>query len=135
MLYVSHYVQEVPIYVQKTQKILFTNKILNLIIIIHLKKKNNNNNNCSVEIILIENDSHEISFKKQISSSTGVSQYFYNKSKVSYEEYVKKLENLNIPVHAKSFILAQGAVDSLLAKKNRLCEIIDELSGSSKYKE
>ena len=99
------------------------------------EKKNNNNNNCSVEIILIENDSHEISFKKQISSSTGVSQYFYNKSKVSYEEYVKKLENLNIPVHAKSFILAQGAVDSLLAKKNRLCEIIDELSGSSKYKE
>ena len=98
-------------------------------------EKKNNNNNCSVEIILIDNDTHEISFKKQISSSTGVAQYFYNESKTSYEDYIKKLEHLNIPVHAKSFILAQGAVDSLLAKKNRLCEIIDELSGSSKYKE
>ena len=101
----------------------------------NLSEKKNNNNNCSVEIILIDNDTHEISFKKQISSSTGVAQYFYNKSKTSYEDYIKKLEHLNIPVHAKSFILAQGAVDSLLAKKNRLCEIIDELSGSSKYKE
>ncbi len=75
-----------------------------------------------------------IKFKRTISTK-GNSEYFIDDKKTNYEEYLEKLEKLNIPSKARYFILVQGAIDTLLSKKNDLSETIEFLSGSIDYKE
>ena len=89
--------------------------------------------NCSVECFFIENNKNEIIFKRNITSQ-GTSQYFFNGNKISAEDYFEKLEKRKIPTKTMFFILSQGAIDSIFSKKNKICETIELLSGSFKYK-
>lgn len=75
-----------------------------------------------------------IKFKRTITNK-GSSEFFIDDKKVQYEDYLEKLEKLRIPSKARYFILVQGAIDTLLSKKNDLSETIEFLSGSFQYKE
>ena len=88
---------------------------------------------CFVELVFTEGDT-ELSFKRSVMSN-GANQFLFNGSKVSQDDYITQLESRNIPAHSMYFILGQGAVDSLLSKKNDLCQTVEILSGSFKYKE
>jgi len=54
---------------------------------------------------------------------------------MSVEEYSKALEGYKIPIKSKFFILLQGAIDSILTKKNDITDTFEILSGSIEYKE
>jgi len=86
-----------------------------------------------VELFFRQGD-EELSFKRTISPK-GTSDFYYNNKKISVDEYLKHLESLEIPSKARYFILVQGAIDTLLSKKNDLTETIEYLSGSFEYKE
>jgi structural maintenance of chromosome 1 len=86
-----------------------------------------------VEVYLAK-DGEEIIFKRSISTK-GSSDYFFGGKKISSEEYLEKLEKFNIPFKARYFILVQGAIDTILSKKNDLTETIEYLSGSYEFKE
>ena len=106
--------------------------------------QNNQLNSANVELIFHTNydfstqsislSNQIIKFKRTITSK-GTSDYFVDDKKLSYEEYIEKLEKLNIPSKTRYFILVQGAIDSLLSKKNDLTETIEYLSGSYQFKE
>lgn len=105
----------------------------------HNSTSNNNNidNNtraCYVELVFQRNDEDLISFKKRI-TSRGTNEYSFNDQKINLDEYNKELEQLDIPTKAKYFILAQGAIDSILSKKNDLTKTIEYLCKSEEYKE
>jgi structural maintenance of chromosome 1 len=86
-----------------------------------------------VEIYLVK-DGEDIVFKRSISTK-GSSDYYFNGKKLTPEEYLEKLESFNIPSKARYFILVQGAIDTMLSKKNDLTETIEYLSGSFEYRE
>lgn len=86
-----------------------------------------------VELFFTRGD-EELSFKRTI-SSRGTSDFFYKNKKISVDEYLKHLEDLDIPSKARYFILVQGAIDTILSKKNDLTETIEYLSGSFLFKE
>jgi structural maintenance of chromosome 1 len=86
-----------------------------------------------VEVYLIK-DGEEIVFKRSISNK-GSSDYYFAGKKLTAEEYLDKLEGFNIPSKARYFILVQGAIDTMLSKKNDLTETIEYLSGSYEFKE
>lgn len=81
-----------------------------------------------------EKKREEIAFKRTIISK-GASEFYFNSTKVSQEEYLDKLEKLNFPSIARYFILLQGSIDSLLSKKNTLTQTFEHLSGSIQYKD
>ena len=54
---------------------------------------------------------------------------------MTQDEYSKALEAYKIPVKSKFFILLQGAIDSILTKKNDVTDTFETLSGSIEYKE
>jgi structural maintenance of chromosome 1 len=81
-----------------------------------------------------DNKREETIFKRTIVSK-GASEFIYNSSKVSQEEYLEKLEKLNFPSLARYYILLQGSIDSLLSKKNTLTQTFEHLSGSIRFKE
>ena len=89
--------------------------------------------NCFVELVFSK-DGDEISFKRVITQKGG-SEFFFNDTKLPGEDYLKKLESLDIPSKARYFILVQGAIDSILSKKNDLTDTIEFLSSSSQHKE
>lgn len=94
----------------------------------------NSQKNCLVEIFF-ENDTKEISFKRTVNSN-GISSFYYNNKKLTQEDYIEKLIEMQVPVNSMFFILGQGGVDSLLSsKRNRIEQIIEILSGSNVYKE
>lgn len=88
---------------------------------------------CFVELIFTELGT-ELSFKRCVTQN-GSNQFIFNGTKITQEDYLHQLEIRNIPSHAMYFILAQGAIDSLLSKKNDLCQTIELLSGSYTLKE
>ena len=88
---------------------------------------------CFVELIFTEFGT-ELSFKRCVTQN-GSNQFIFNGTKITQEDYLHQLEIRNIPSHAMYFILAQGAIDSLLSKKNDLCQTIELLSGSYTLKE
>jgi structural maintenance of chromosome 1 len=81
-----------------------------------------------------DSDFHIMCFKRTITQK-GTSEFFIDEIKTNYDDYMKILEDLKIPSNIRYFILIQGAIDTLLTKKNDLCETIEFLSGSIKYKE
>ena len=84
--------------------------------------------------LFLEKDGANITFKRTITPK-GSSDFFINGSKISVDKYLKELQDLDIPSKARYFILVQGAIDTILSKKNDLTETIELLSGSSEYKE
>jgi structural maintenance of chromosome 1 len=102
--------------------------------LIYKKDYENEDNRRSafVEIFFIQ-DGEEISFKRTISNK-GVSDYYFKDKKMIFDEYMLKLETYNIPSKARYFILVQGAIDTMLSKKNDLIENIEYLSGSHQEK-
>jgi structural maintenance of chromosome 1 len=95
-------------------------------------ENDDNKRTAFVEIFFIQ-DGDEVSFKRTISSK-GVSDFYCMNKKMNLDEYMHKLEMYNIPSKARYFILVQGAIDTMLSKKNDLTETIEYLSGSHEEK-
>ena len=90
---------------------------------------------CYVELIFTDQHTlSEVSFRRSIQSN-GANNYYFNGTKVNASDYVHELQERNIPAHAMYFVLAQGAIDSLLSKKNDLRQTIELLSGSYELKQ
>ena len=86
----------------------------------HNSSSLNSQKNCSVEIIFENESKEEISFKRSVNSN-GVSSFYYNNKKLTQEDYIEQLIEMNIPVQSMFFILGQGGVDSLLSsQRNRI---------------
>lgn len=88
---------------------------------------------CFVELQFTK-DGKDICFRRTITIK-GSSDFFFNNSKISPDDYLEKLEELQIPSKARYFILVQGAIDTILSKKNDLTETIEFLSDSYTHKE
>lgn len=93
----------------------------------------NSKRSCSVELVFTK-EGEEISFKRSITTK-GSTEFFYKNSKVTSEAYLEALEELDIPSKARYFILVQGAIDTILSKKNDLTETIEFLSDSYIHKD
>ena len=88
----------------------------------------------SVKIIFRADSTKEIHFKRTI-SSTGLSDYFINKSKESNETYLQVLSSYNILTKAKNFLIFQGQVDALAMKSGKeLTLLFEKISGSEEMK-
>lgn len=80
-----------------------------------------------------END--EIVFSRYI-TSRGTSHYRYNNKDISQEDYIKKLESINILVRAKNFLIFQGEIQNISNQSPyELSQLVETISGSSKYKD
>ena len=98
--------------------------------IAHTQKKT-----CFVELIFTEQlTENEVSFRRSIQSN-GANNYYFNGARVNVSDYVRELQERSSPAHAMYFVLAQGAIDSLLSKKNDLRQTIELLSGSFELKQ
>ena len=69
-------------------------------------------------------------------SDLGESTYRIDDSIVSYKEYSQWLENENILIKAKNFLVFQGDVEQVASQSPMdLSKLIEEVSGSNQYKE
>ncbi|EOB14663.1 Structural maintenance of chromosomes protein 1 [Nosema bombycis CQ1] len=90
---------------------------------------NKTQNQASVKVFI---NGH--TFRRHITSS-GKSTYFYNGKLVPYELYTKELENLNINLKLKNFMVFQGDIHEMANKNPKeLCEYFEVLSGSIRFK-
>jgi structural maintenance of chromosome 1 len=86
-----------------------------------------------VEIKLVNAFSREIHLKRTINPG-GSSEYYINHEKFSYEEYNKCLEESNILVKAKNFLVFQGQVDALAMKSGKeLTALFEKIAGSDEF--
>ncbi|SMN18530.1 similar to Saccharomyces cerevisiae YFL008W SMC1 Subunit of the multiprotein cohesin complex, essential protein involved in chromosome segregation and in double-strand DNA break repair [Maudiozyma saulgeensis] len=93
----------------------------------------NENENAYVCAFYKKND-NVIKLQRNISIH-GDSDYKINDKIVSYKEYAKWLENENILVKAKNFLVFQGDVEQVASQSPMdLSKLIEEVSGSNQYK-
>lgn len=72
----------------------------------------------------------ELTFTRII-APTGTSTYRLNNRECTWEEYDTTLRGLKILVHARNFLVFQGDVESIAAKKPKdLCALLEKISGA-----
>lgn len=91
---------------------------------------------CSVELVLVHEDSEgaeeaqQTVFKRVIQPSSAA-RYQVNSQAVSAEEYMKKLEAINILSRARNFLVFQGDVEAAVHRQGReLTNFFEQVSGS-----
>lgn len=88
-----------------------------------------------VEISLVNGSGHEYNLKRTISPG-GTSEYYINDERFSYEDYNACLEESNILVKAKNFLVFQGQVDALAMKSGKeLTALFEKIAGSDEFEE
>lgn len=88
-----------------------------------------------VELGFTTPDGNNLTFKRTISNS-GASEYYINENKEPSENYQFILQDFNIIVKAKNFLIFQGQVDSLAMKSGRdLTLLFEKISGSDDFKQ
>jgi len=89
-----------------------------------------------VEIEFSNKNNKIISFKRAILAKGGHSVYYVDGDTVSREKYLEELENQEIVKRTRSYCaIMQGEIDSILQNSSKeIVKIVEELSGSSKYK-
>ena len=98
------------------------------------EKVNEISRECYVKLRFITANKTNLVFKRTISNS-GSSDYFINKVKESTDNYQGMLQELNIIVKAKNFLIFQGQVDALAMKSGKeLTSLFERISGSDEFK-
>ncbi|KAK4053210.1 Structural maintenance of chromosomes protein 1 [Microbotryomycetes sp. JL221] len=88
-----------------------------------------------VRAIYVDSDDNEWTFQRSISTS-GSSEYKLNGKTVQYKRYNEQLEQFNILVKARNFLVFQGDVEQVASQSPKdLSRLIDQISGSLDYKE
>ncbi len=89
----------------------------------------------SVTAIYEDNKGYEHRFQRSITLA-GSSEYRYNGRAIQYSQYNAKLEQFNILVKAKNFLVFQGDVEAVASQGSKeLSRLIDQISGSLELKE
>lgn len=89
----------------------------------------------SVTAIYEDGKGYEHRFQRTITLS-GNSEYRYNGRTIQYSQYNSKLEQFNILVKAKNFLVFQGDVEAVASQGSReLSKLIDQISGSLELKD
>lgn len=89
----------------------------------------------SVTAIYQDAKGYEHRFQRSITISGG-SEYRYNGRAIQYAQYNTKLEQFNILVKAKNFLVFQGDVEAVASQgAKELSRLIDQISGSLELKE
>ncbi|WFC98827.1 Structural maintenance of chromosomes protein 1 [Malassezia yamatoensis] len=89
----------------------------------------------SVTAVIEDSKGLEHRFQRIITPS-GSSEYRYNGRVVSYTLYNTRLEQLNILIKARNFLVFQGDVETIAAQCSQdLSDVIDEVSGSRALRE
>lgn len=88
-----------------------------------------------VKLYFMNAEENRLVFKRSIAAN-GSGDYFINKNKETSEVYQEVLQDLNILVKAKNFLIFQGQVDSLAMKSGReLTLLFEKISGSEDFKQ
>ncbi|KAG8960566.1 Structural maintenance of chromosomes protein 1 [Tulasnella sp. 419] len=83
-----------------------------------------------VMAVYLDQDGNEYHFQRTI-STTGGSEYRINSRVVSYQSYNETLEQQNILVKAKNFLVFQGDVEAVASQSPKdLTRLIEQISGS-----
>lgn len=89
----------------------------------------------SVTAIYEDGKGYEHRFQRSITVS-GSSEYRYNGRAIQYAQYNAKLEQFNILVKAKNFLVFQGDVEAVASQGSKeLSRLIDQISGSLELKD
>nr|WJN25064.1 condensin complex subunit [Farysia itapuensis] len=89
----------------------------------------------SVTAVYEDAKGHEHHFQRTITTS-GSSEYRYNGRLTQYAQYNARLEQFNILVKARNFLVFQGDVEAVASQGSReLSRLIDQISGSLELKE
>ncbi|SPO26433.1 probable SMC1 - chromosome segregation protein [Ustilago trichophora] len=89
----------------------------------------------SVTAIYQDAKGYEHRFQRSITIS-GNSEYRYNGRSIQYAQYNTKLEQFNILVKAKNFLVFQGDVEAVASQgAKELSRLIDQISGSLELKD
>ncbi|KAI9597578.1 cohesin complex subunit psm1 [Syncephalis fuscata] len=84
----------------------------------------------AVTAVYVDNDANEVRLTRSI-THTGVSEYKKDGRTVTYTEYAKYLEEQNVLVKARNFLVFQGDVESIASQSPKdLTQLIEEISGS-----
>ncbi|EGE77296.2 structural maintenance-chromosome 1 [Blastomyces dermatitidis ATCC 18188] len=82
-----------------------------------------------------EDDAGEEQHWKRSITSQGVSEYRINNRVVTAQQYNQSLEDENILIKARNFLVFQGDVESIASQSPRdLTRLIEQISGSLEYK-
>ncbi|KZV80769.1 condensin complex subunit SMC1 [Exidia glandulosa HHB12029] len=83
-----------------------------------------------VRAILEDKDGNELTFQRTVSIN-GASEYRLNNRVVTYQAYNTALEDQNILVKAKNFLVFQGDVEAIASQSPKdLSRLIEQISGS-----
>nr|WJN25068.1 condensin complex subunit [Pseudozyma thailandica] len=89
----------------------------------------------SVTAIYEDGKGYEHRFQRTITINGG-SEYRYNGRAIQYAQYNAKLEQFNILVKAKNFLVFQGDVEAVASQGSKeLSRLIDQISGSLELKD
>nr|WJN25071.1 condensin complex subunit [Tranzscheliella williamsii] len=89
----------------------------------------------SVSAIYEDSKGHEHRFQRTI-TATGSSEYRYNARVIQHSQYNAKLEQFNILVKAKNFLVFQGDVEAVASQGSKeLSRLVDQISGSLEMKD
>ncbi|XP_049850779.1 uncharacterized protein LOC126323906 [Schistocerca gregaria] len=87
-----------------------------------------------VKLVLVRTGDKKITFQRSILDSGG-SEYSIDGLIVRWEEYESCLNELNINVKAKNFLVFQGGVERIAQKSPKeLTELIEQVSGSHEFR-
>ncbi|KAK9247514.1 RecF/RecN/SMC [Lipomyces tetrasporus] len=88
----------------------------------------------SVTAVYVKDDGTEMHLKRSITTQ-GSSEYRLNGKVVSALEYLRALEEENILIKARNFLVFQGDVEAIAAQSPRdLTRLIEQISGSLEYR-
>ncbi|KAK5808285.1 condensin complex subunit SMC1 [Linnemannia elongata] len=81
------------------------------------------------------NDGTEVKFTRSVNMA-GVSEYKINGKVMLYADYDKKLQEINILVKARNFLVFQGDVEAIASQSPKdLTKLIEQISGSLELKQ
>ncbi|KAK7207216.1 putative cohesin complex subunit [Myxozyma melibiosi] len=88
----------------------------------------------SVIAVYVKDDGEEMQLKRSITSQ-GSSEYRLNGTVVSASQYARALEEENILIKARNFLVFQGDVEAIAAQSPKdLTRLIEQISGSLEHK-
>ncbi|KAK3827829.1 MAG: LOW QUALITY PROTEIN: cohesin complex subunit psm1 [Benniella sp.] len=89
----------------------------------------------SVTAVYMNDDQTETRFTRSVNMA-GVSEYKINGKAMLYADYEKALQNINILVKARNFLVFQGDVEAIASQSPKdLTKLIEQISGSLELKQ
>ncbi|KAF9402001.1 Structural maintenance of chromosomes protein 1 [Mortierella sp. AD011] len=89
----------------------------------------------SVMAVYLKDDGSEVRFTRSVNMA-GVSEYKINGKVMLYSDYDKALQEINILVKARNFLVFQGDVEAIASQSPKdLTKLIEQISGSLELKQ